>query len=104
MSISPLTITGVSQFSSDFQTILNRAVKIAQIPVTFLQNKDSDLLQQKSLLSGLSSSTGALVASLQSLGDVAANQALAASSSDPAKVSASGGRVPDSLGERQESR
>lgn len=90
MSLSPLTITGVSQFSADFQTILNRAVKIAQIPVTLLQNKDSDLLQRKSLLSGLVSSVGALASSLKSLGTVAAQQALAAASSDPAVVSVSG--------------
>src|SRR5258706_13991304 len=87
LSIAPLTITGVSQFSADFQTILNRAVQIAQIPVTFLQNKDADLLQRKTLLSGLSSSVGALATSLQSLGTVAAYQALAASSSNADVVS-----------------
>lgn len=82
MSIAPLTITGVSQFSSDFQTILNRAVRIAQIPVTALQNRDSDLLQQKTLLGSLSADVGALATSLESLGSVAGNQALAASSSN----------------------
>ncbi len=87
MSIAPLTITGVSQFSSDFQSILNRAVQIAQIPVTILQNRDSDLLQRKTLLGSLSSSVDTLATSLQSLGTVAANQALAASSSDAAVVS-----------------
>ena len=88
MSFAPLTITGVSQFSADFQTILNRAVKIAQIPITLLQNKDSDLLQQKTLLSGLSGSAGALATSLKSLGTIASYQALAAVSSQPAVVSA----------------
>jgi hypothetical protein len=47
MGIAPLAFTGVSQYSSDFQTILNRAVQVAQIPINLLQNKDSDLLQQK---------------------------------------------------------
>lgn len=87
MSLTPLTITGVSQFSADFQTILNRAVKIAQFPITLLQNKDSDLLQQKSLLGGLSGALGALAASLKSLGTVASRQALSATSSDSAAVS-----------------
>ena len=50
MSITPLTLTGVSPFSSDLQTILDRAVQIAQIPIKQLQNKESELLQQKTLL------------------------------------------------------
>ena len=87
MGLAPLTFTGVSQFSVDFQTILNRAVKIAEIPITLLQNKDADLLQRKSLLSGLNSSVGALASSLKSLGTVATQQALTAVSSDPAAVS-----------------
>jgi hypothetical protein len=44
VAISPLTFTGVSSFSNDFQTILNRAVAIAQLPITALQNHQSDLL------------------------------------------------------------
>lgn len=87
MSLTPLAFTGVSQFSADFQTILNRAVKIAQVPITLLQNKDSDLIQQKTLLSGLNSSVAALASSLKSLGTIAAQQAVTASSSNPAVVS-----------------
>lgn len=82
MSIAPLTITGVSQYSSDLQSILNRAVQIAQIPITQLQNHDSDLLQQKSLLNTLNTDTGNLASALDSLGTVAQSQALSASSSN----------------------
>src|SRR5262245_22989313 len=88
MSITPLTITGVSQFSSDLQTILNRAVQIAQIPVTALQNKDADLLQQKTLLGSLNGSVAQLGAALKQLGDTASTQALGASTSDSTIVTA----------------
>lgn len=87
MSLTPLAFTGVSQFSTDFQTILNRAVKIAQFPITLLQNKTTDLIQQKTLLSGLNSSVATLASSLKSLGTIAAQQAVTASSSNPAVVS-----------------
>lgn len=87
MSLSPLVFTGVSQFSSDFQTILARAVRIAQIPVQALQNRDADVLQQKTLLSGLSAAVADLAASLESLGETASGRALVASSSNTAAVS-----------------
>jgi flagellar hook-associated protein 2 len=89
MGIAPLAFTGVSQYSNDFQQILNRAVQIAQIPVTRLQNKDSDVLQQKTLLAGLRTDVASLASSLQALGAIASSKALGASSSDPSVVSVS---------------
>lgn len=86
MSLTPLTFTGVSTFSSDFQTILKRAVSIASLPMTSLQNQQKDLLQQKLLLSNLSASVGALSTSVSTLGSVGKNKALGASSSNTAKV------------------
>ena len=50
MGLSPLTFVGVSQFSADFQTILSRAVQIAELPIKALQNRDLDTLQKKTLL------------------------------------------------------
>jgi flagellar hook-associated protein 2 len=87
-SFTPLAFTGISPYSSDFQTILNRAVTIAQLPVKQLQNRDSDTLQKKTLLSTLASQVNRLVSDLRSLGDVAAGQALSASTSDPTIVTA----------------
>ncbi len=87
MSFTPLTFTGVSQFSSDFQTILDRAVKIAQLPITALQNRDGDVMQKKTLLSGVSAAVSGLATSLESLGQTAENRALTASSSQPSVVS-----------------
>jgi flagellar hook-associated protein 2 len=87
MSISPLTFTGVSTFSSSYQAILNRAVQIAQIPVTALQNHDKDVLSKETLLGSLNSAVAALSTSLGSLGTTAANKALGATSSNPSVVS-----------------
>jgi flagellar hook-associated protein 2 len=98
MGLTPLTLNGVSKYSSDLQSILNRAVQIAQIPVTALQNKDSDLLQKKSLLSGLESSVSSFAGSLNSLASIAGGQALTATSSNPAvvTVAATGATTPAS--------
>ena len=86
-STSPLTFTGISQFSSDYQTILNRAVQIAQIPVQALQNQDSVVLQKQTLLGNLNTSVAALTSSLTNLGNLAANNALGATSSNSSVVS-----------------
>ena len=86
-SITPLQMTGVSSMSSNLQQILNRAVSIAQIPLRQLQNKDSDALQEKTLLSGLSSAATSLGTAVKNLTTVAASGSLSASSSDPATVS-----------------
>jgi flagellar hook-associated protein 2 len=77
----------VSQFSSDFQTIMERAVKIAQLPIQALQNRDGDILQKKTLLSGLAAGVSGLASSLDALGQTAANKALTASSSQSSVVS-----------------
>jgi flagellar hook-associated protein 2 len=87
MGSSPLVFTGISTFSNDLQTILTRTVSIAQLPVKRLQNQQADLLQQKQLLIALNPAVTNLASSLVSLGTVAANRAVAASSSDATKVS-----------------
>lgn len=88
MSISPLTFTGVSTFSSDFQTILSRATQIASLPITALQNQQKDLLQQKLLVSNLSGSVESLANSVTALGALGESKALGATSSNTAKVTA----------------
>ncbi len=88
MSITPITLTGISTYASDFQSILNRAVGIAQIPLTALQNSDTTVLQEKTDMGTLSGTVATLASSLQSLGTLASTQALSASSSNPAVVAA----------------
>jgi flagellar hook-associated protein 2 len=86
MSIQPLVFTGVSSLSSDLQTVLKRAVSIASIPLQQAQAADSDVIQKKALLSGLDNAATALGNAVTSLGTIAANRALSASSSNTAKV------------------
>jgi flagellar hook-associated protein 2 len=88
LSITPITLTGISTYASDFQSILNRAVQIAEIPLTALQNSDATDLQQKTDMSNLSGTVSTLASSLQALGALASTQALSASTSSPALVSA----------------
>src|SRR5215469_16726922 len=87
-AFTPITLNGVSQYSSDLQSVLNRAVQIAQIPVQQLQNQDSEVQQKESLLGTFQTDISALATSLQSLGQLAAGQALGATSSDPSVVTA----------------
>ncbi len=87
MSLSPLTITGVSSLSSDLQTIMDRATKIAQVPIQQLQNQDSDTIQKKTLFGSLSGAVSNLADSLEALGTTASNKAIAATSSDPSAIS-----------------
>ncbi len=86
MSLTPLTFTGVSTYSSDFQSIIDRAVAIASIPLKSLQNRQADLVQQKMLVGNLSGAVGTLASALQGLGQVSESKGLVASSSDTSKV------------------
>lgn len=86
MSITPLSFTGVSQFSADFQSILNRAVAIANLPVKGLENQQANLLSKKQLLTGLNGAVDSLGSSISALKTVAQNKGLVATSSDITKV------------------
>lgn len=87
MGISPLTFTGVSTYSADFQKILERTVAIASQPISQLQAEQAKILQQKTLATGLQSSIAGLATALDSLGELGASKALGGTSSNTAKVS-----------------
>jgi len=82
MGITPLTFTGVSSFSDDFQTILNRAVAIANLPVQGLQNDQATLLSKKQQLSDLGDSVQSLASTMTTLADMGVTRALSGSSSN----------------------
>jgi flagellar hook-associated protein 2 len=86
MSLQPLTFTGVSSLSESLQLVLNRAVSIAAIPLTQLQNSTADVLQKKTLLSGVGSAAERLGAAVAKLGTISSSGALSASSSNTSKV------------------
>jgi flagellar hook-associated protein 2 len=89
MSLTPLTFTGVSKFSTDFQTILQRTVAIASQPIQSMQSEQANLLAQKQLLTNMNGSVAALADVVSALGGLGGTKALSATSSDQTKVSVS---------------
>jgi len=98
VSITPLRFVGISTYSQDFQSILNRAVAIASLPIQQLQNQQSDLLTKKLLLGALNSDVTSLANAVAGLGTAGANKALSASSTNSNRVAVSlnGASVPAS--------
>ena len=86
--LAPETFTGVSQYSGDLQSILTRAVQIAQLPVTIMQNQDSVVVSKIAALGTMQSSISTLAADLANLSTLAQSQALTATSSAPATLTA----------------
>jgi flagellar hook-associated protein 2 len=82
MSFTPLTFTGISSYSSDFQTVLTRAVKIASLPLTALQNENTDLLSKKTQLSAVGGAVADLTSALESLARISTEKSLQATSSN----------------------
>jgi len=86
MGIAPLTFSGVSTYSADFQKILDRTVAIASQPITQLQADQTKIFQQKTLASGLQSVVDSLATAVSSLGELGISKALGGTSSNTAKV------------------
>lgn len=86
MSLTPLVFSGISTYSADFQTILERTVKIASLPITSLQNQQTDLLERKVVAGGLQGAVAAFGASLKSLGETGDRRAVTGRTTDAAKV------------------
>lgn len=87
MSVTPLRFTGISDFSDDFQAILDRAVAIASLPLRQLQQEQADILARKQLLTDLRNGVAQLTTALHNLAELGASRALSASSSNPSVVS-----------------
>jgi len=84
---NPIYFTGLSSYSSDFQSIIQRAVQIADIPVQNLENEEATVSAQATALTSLEPAVSALGADVANLGTLASTQGLAASSSDSSIVS-----------------
>jgi len=87
-SIGSLYFTGISQYSSDFQSILTRSQQIAQLPITALQNQQTDNQNKSQALDTLDPVVADVGSAVASLGTLAANGGLAASSSNNTLASA----------------
>jgi len=79
--------TGLSTFSSDFQSIIQRAASIEQLPITALQNQQTNNLAQKQALIALNPDVAAVGSAVAALGTLASTQGVSASSSDSSTVS-----------------
>jgi flagellar hook-associated protein 2 len=88
MSIAPLTFTGVSTFSTDFQTILTRAVSIATLPVTALTNQQTNIQQEKVLAGSIGSAISDMSSSLGSLAALGTTKGMEVTSTAPSVVTA----------------
>ncbi len=88
-TVTPLTLNGISQYASDFQSILTRSVQTASIPLQALQNQQSTITQEQADISGLSSAVANVATDLGTLGNLGSTRALTANSSDPSVVEAS---------------
>ena len=105
-STSPI-FNGTSTFSSDFAQVISRAVSIASLPITQLNNQDTTLTGEQTALSSLSTSFTSLQSAVAALSTAAASGNYSVSYSDNmvASAAASTGATPgtyslevDSLG------
>jgi len=86
--VPPLTLNGISQYASDFQSVLNRSVAIASIPIQRMENHQSLIESQITAATGLSTAVSAVAADLANLGNLGTSQALTANTTDPGVVQA----------------
>jgi flagellar hook-associated protein 2 len=80
--------TGVSTYASDLQQVITRAVSIASMPLTLMQNQLQSLNNQQSALSGLDSTFTALQNAIAGIGNALGPSSYSATSSSSA-ISAS---------------
>jgi flagellar hook-associated protein 2 len=83
-----LYFSGISQYSSDFQSILTRAQQIAQLPITALQNEITTNQGKSTALDTLDPIVANVGSAVAALGTLAANGGLAASSSNTSMFTA----------------
>jgi flagellar hook-associated protein 2 len=85
---SSALFNGTSRFSSDLQQVLSRAVSIASLPISQLNQEVSTLQGQSSELTTVNSRFSSLSAAIQNLASAAGASSLTSSVSDPSILSA----------------
>jgi flagellar hook-associated protein 2 len=98
MSSSSAIFSGNSRYASDFQSIIDRSVAIASLPLTQLQQQRSNTASEQSAISSLSSKFSALRTALDNI-DSGTSAAPTATLSDSlvARVTASSGAQPTQM-------
>ena len=84
---NPLYFTGISTYSNDFQSIIQRAVQIAALPMQSLENQQTKVNSEQQALTALEPSVSALGTDIVNLGTLRHSLGLSASSSAPTTVS-----------------
>jgi flagellar hook-associated protein 2 len=85
---TPATFLGNSAFSADLQQVITRAVNIASLPITQLQNQLSVLTNQQTELQTLGSKFQSLQNALDSIDSASSADSFSASVDDPSVASA----------------
>jgi flagellar hook-associated protein 2 len=80
------SFTGLSTYSSDFQAILQREDAIAQLPITTLQNSETNNQAINTALVALNPIVANVASSVAALGQLSSGLGLTATSSDPTTV------------------
>ena len=86
---APVGFSGVSQYSSDFQSVLTRQQAIDAVPVTALTNQNTNIASEDTSLTALSTAAAALTTDLSNIGQLSTGLALSASTTDATAVTAS---------------
>ncbi len=96
--MSSTLFAGSSRFSADFKSVINRAVSIASLPLTLLQQQKLKLDDQVTALGGISAKVSNLSASLSAIGTSfgASSFTTTLSNASAASVSAGAGASPGS--------
>lgn len=87
--MSTTIFNGNSRYASDFQTIIDRTVAIASMPLNQLNTQKTSLTAESTALQGLDAKFLALQSSLSTLNDTMGSGAVTATLTDTAAVSAS---------------
>jgi flagellar hook-associated protein 2 len=85
-TLATQSFTGVSNYSSDFQAILQREDQIAQLPITTLENSETTNLGIKQALIALNPIVANVATDVAALGQLASGAGLTATSSDTSTV------------------
>ena len=88
--VSTIAFNGSSSYSSDFQTVLNRAVQLASLPEQQMQNNVNDLTTQEQAIAGLEANFASLQGAMQSIQSSAQGSPSASANSSAVSVSAAG--------------
>jgi hypothetical protein len=97
MGLPPISFTGLSKFSENFQTILQRSFEVANLPIKNLQTEQTLLLAQREALGELAGAVQALENRFATLGLVGARDALSGTSSNEDVAVAVVSGTPDLL-------